>query len=375
MAKIIDSCTMSYMVHLITGPTSSGKTEYAVKLAKKLNGEIISADSRQVYRGMRIGTGAPTLVRGIYKGIKHHLIGIAKPTKPYTVFDFQKDAFRLIDEIQKRKKTPIVVGGTGLWIRALKEGLDFAGTKPNVKLRKRLERELKQKGLDYLVKRLKRLQKKTIPSPLSSSTLIEDPKIKNKKNSFGVSFGFLDSLPRRQAGGSKHGMTATFDYKNPRRVIRALEIMLSPTPSHLPTFPPSNSFQFKTIHLSPPKDVLQKRINKRVDQMIKDGLVGEVKKLLKKYHLALPLKVRGIKGVMDGTKKHHNSPNLFYFKRGEIRINESKLQKYPALTGIGYREIIDYLQGKTTLSEAVELIKIHTRQYAKRQKAWFRKYK
>lgn len=325
------------LVYIVSGPTSSGKTEYAVKLARhlKYNCETISADSRQVYKGMTIGTGAPKLKNGFYRGVRHHVIGIVEPNRVYSVFDFQKDAHRLIEQIQKRGKVPVVVGGTGLWIRALKEGLNFQQTKPDLKLRKRLEQELKKKGLKYLARRLKALRR-------------------------------------------AHGDNSHFDLNNPRRVIRALEIVLQKQNgghsrnmrSHKMRIEQNaqTPYTFKAIHLSPSKKLLYRRINKRVDEMVRNGLVMEVIRLLKKYHL-----IRERPSTSSGTK-YFLLPERSNAKSKGLLINEFKLNRYPALTGIGYREIIDYLQGKTALPEAIELIKLHTRQYAKRQITWFKKF-
>jgi len=345
-------------VYIITGPTASGKTEYAVRLAKRINGEIISADSRQVYKEMRIGTGAPVLQQGTYKGIRHHLIGIADPTKTYTAFHFQQDALRTINDIYRRGKTPIVVGGTGLWIRALKEGLNFQQTKPNVNMRKQFEKELTKNGLKNLVQKLKSFNR-----------------------------------------------NIKIDFKNPRRVIRALEISLSKTRSNTnviaehpkqsantndrdgesPRLDTSitrndDSFTFKTILLAPSNDTLNKRINRRVDQMMKSGLVEEVKRLLQKYKLTRSSQTRGSNRGMNqhthtASNRRSSAGRFGHLTRDTIQINESKLKRIPALTGIGYREIIDYLQGNITLTEAVELIKLHTRQYAKRQLTWLKKYR
>src|SRR3989344_2840667 len=153
-------------VLVILGPTASGKSELAVKIAKQFNGEIISADSRQVYCGMDIGTAKPKLAtsnkrqgtrtispatyRMSLKGIPHYLIDIKNPNEPYTVADYKRDAIRAIKKILQKGKLPILVGGTGLYIKAVIDNLEIPRIKPNPLLRQKLERELKARGLNYL---------------------------------------------------------------------------------------------------------------------------------------------------------------------------------------------------------------------------------
>lgn len=273
---------------IILGPTGSGKTELGIAVAKKLNGEIISADSRQIYRQMDIGTAKPKgeWKNGAYivNGVLHYLMDIINPDKNFTVADFKEQATLQIQDILKRKKLPIIVGGTGLYIWAVVDNLDIPKVAPSMDLRKELE-------------------KKTQPE------LIE----------------MLKQVDPESAG--------KIDLKNPRRVLRALEVVMVSGESFFKQrkkqAPLYNAQEFG-IKIS--REELYKRINARVDQQIKDGLVEEVKNLAKKYSWDLP-----------------------------------------SMSGIGYKQIGYYLRGEMTLEQAIELLKRDTRRYAKRQLTWFKK--
>ena len=284
---------------VIVGPTASGKSALAIKIAKKFNGEIISADSRQIYRGMDIGTAKPK-VQGtsgisnfqfiISKKISHYLIDIKNPDENYTVAEYKQDAIKAINKILKKKKLPILVGGTGLYIISVIDNLNIPEVAPDQKLRKKLEKEIEKYGLKYVFEKLIKLD--------PEAAYIVDP-------------------------------------NNPRRIIRALEVAIkTKKPFSVQRKAGKPLFDFLEIGINWPKNILNKRINKRVDLMIEEGLVSEVKNLIKKYG--------------------------------------SKQQSFDA---IGYREIINYLNKKTTLNEAKNLIKKNTRHYAKRQMTWFRKNK
>ena len=162
---------------VILGPTASGKTDLAIKLAKKYNGEVVSADSRQIYKGMDIGTAKPLDL----KGIAHWLLNIKKPNQDYTVAEYKKNAVKAIKNIQKRGKLAILAGGTGLYIKAVVENLNIPKVKANPLLRQKIEKEIEKRGLDYVFKKLIKLD--------PEAAYIVDP-------------------------------------KNPRRVIRALEVCL-----------------------------------------------------------------------------------------------------------------------------------------------------
>lgn len=222
----------------IIGPTASGKSALAMKLARKLNGEIISADSMQVYRGMNIGTGKPTLKE--QKLVSHHAIDLRAPSRTFSVYDFCKMAHKTISSIHARKKNVIVAGGTGLYVRALLQGLDPVPG-PDPLLRKKLERLLREKGERYLLQRLK------------------------KKD------------PSRAAG---------IDENNPRRVLRALEIALLSTRKRkkmIPAVPSISELGFRpvVVGLQIPRDKLYEQINSRVDQMFRAGWIRETKELMR----------------------------------------------------------------------------------------------
>lgn len=272
---------------VITGPTASGKTALSLKLAKKLNAEIISADSRQVYRGLDIGTAKPTKKQ--LKAVFHHLINIKKPNQNYTLGQYKKDALNAASKVINSGKIPMLVGGTGLYISAIVNNLDIPAVKPDKHLRKKLEKMIRRHGAYY-------------------------------------AFGKLTALDPEAA--------YIVDPRNPRRIIRALEIaLISKKPfssSAHKKGPPL--FDFLILGLDIPPEKLKNRIEKRVETMVKAGLVKEVKNLIKKY--------------------------------GKRRV---------PFDAIGYREIIDYLDKKITLREAIEQIKRNTRRFARRQMTWFRR--
>lgn len=214
----------------IVGPTASGKSDLAIQLARKYNGEVISADSRQVYRGMDVGTGKVT--RKEQKRIHHHLLDVANPRRSYNVTHFIRDAKKALASIQKHGKLPIICGGTGFWAQGLLEGQTFPEVKPDLALRKKLEK----KTVDELFKMLKK----------------EDP---------------------RRAG--------SVDRNNKIRLIRALEIV--ETLGQVPLTKPStlNPVPSLVIVLNPAKETLLRNIEKRLRKRLKQGMIREVKKLRK----------------------------------------------------------------------------------------------
>ena len=218
---------------VILGPTASGKTELAIKLAKKFNGEIVSADSRQIYKEMNIGTAKPT--KKELKGIPYHLIDIINPKKDFNVAVYKKLAVKKIKEIQKRKKVPFLVGGTGLYISAIVNNIDFPKVIPDKKLREKLERKTERE----LFKIYKKL----------------DPE------------------------GSKF-----IDKKNKRRLIRAIEVCKLTGKSFWQQRKKQKPiFDILEIGIKMKKSDLRKRIEERIDTMFKLGLEKETKKLYKKY--------------------------------------------------------------------------------------------
>jgi len=273
-------------VIVILGPTASGKTDVAVKLAKKINGEIISADSRQIYKYMNIGTNTPSKKQ--LKTVSHHLINIIEPTENFTSGDFVKLAGKKIKEIFKRKKIPVIAGGTGLYIKALIDGLIKIPS--NKEIRTVLTDYYKKVGLTQCNKLLKKLDPET---------------------------------------------AKTIDSQNPVRVMRTIEICLLTGKkfSELKKETKKSDYKYILFGLKTDRNKLYGRINDRVDKMVKSGLFSETKKLVKKYSKK--------NAVLNAT--------------------------------IGYREILDCLNGKSSKENAVNLIKQNTRHYAKRQMTWFKK--
>lgn len=275
---------------ILTGPTAVGKTNLSIQLAKKLNMDIISADSMQIYKYMDIGSAK--VKPSEMKGIKHYLIDEVNPDFSFSVSEFQQRANNYIDEIVKNNKIPLVTGGTGLYLNSLIYNMDFAKSDADNKLRDSLRLELEEKGIDYMHNKLKELD--------------EEAANRIHKN-------------------------------NTKRVIRALEVCLSG--KKMSDF--SNDLKLNEkyepiiIVLNRDRSHLYKRIDMRVDLMIKEGLEDEVKKLIS----------------MGYTK------DLI------------------SMQGIGYKEIIKYLDGEYSYDEAIEIIKRDSRRYAKRQLTWFRRYK
>ncbi len=277
---------------VLTGPTAVGKTALSIKLAKKIDGEIISADSMQVYRHMDIGTAKIT--REEMDGVVHHLIDILEPTEDFNVVLFQKLAKAAAEEIYSRGKIPIVAGGTGFYIQALLNDIDFTETDENTKFREEMERLAAEHGPKILHDRLKMVD------PESAKTIHEN---------------------------------------NIKRVIRALEyyektgekISAHNEAERAKTSP----YQFFYYVLNTDRAILYERIEKRIDEMVKDGLVDEVKKL----------KEMGC-------------------RRDSV-----------AMQGLGYKEILAYLDGEISLETAISILKRDTRHFAKRQLTWFRREK
>lgn len=266
----------------ITGPSASGKTGIAIELAKRINGEIISADSRLIYKEFDIATAKPTEVEK--QGIEHHLIDIIEPTEKYSVANFLDDANKAIKEILKKGKTPIVAGGTGLYFRVLLEHLDLPRVAPNKELRE----ELEKKSCEELYSMLMNLD--------------EEIASKIHKN-------------------------------NKVKIIRALEVAQTlKIPMSQAQKTKESDYETLWIGLNAKnRQFIYDRINLRVDNMLKSGLIEEAKTLFNKY------------------------PNL------EILSNT-----------IGYQELKDYFENKIELNDAIEQIKQNTRRYAKRQLSWFR---
>ena len=270
----------------IVGPTAVGKTDLALMLAQKLDGEIVGADSRQVYRYMDIGTAKPTIEERSL--VPHHLVDIVDPDDDFSLALFQALAFDAIRDIQHRGKLPLLVGGSGLYVWAVLEGWSIPKVEPNLNLRRELERRASSGGGLILYQELKQLD------PQAASNI---------------------------------------DPKNVRRVIRALEVYwLTGRPfSELRKRNPPD-FDTLIIGLTAQRSELYRRIDSRVDRMIEQGLVEEVKDLLDRgYSLELP-----------------------------------------SMSGLGYRQMGKFLSGEMSLPEAIERIKFETHRFARHQYAWFR---
>ena len=238
---------------VILGPTASGKTELGIKLAKKFNGEIICADSRTVYQEMNIGTdkplGRPSKIKGyravIIENIPHYMIDIVRPDKEFTVAQFKTRAVKIIKSIQKNKKIPFLIGGTGLYISSIVDNLEIPRVPPDKKLRNKIQKMISKHGLNYVFNKLIEL----------------DPDAKN----------FVQQ-------------------QNPRRIIRALEVCLkTKKPFSKLRKKGDPLFNILQIGIKIPLQELYKGINQRTDKMIKSGLIEETKKLIKKYPPSLPL--------------------------------------------------------------------------------------
>ena len=271
---------------LIYGPTASGKSNYAIKLSKKIKGEIINADSMQIYKELKILSARP--LKKDYQKIKHHLYGFQDVKKNFSTGDWLKLVNKKILEIKRQKKIPIVVGGTGLYFKALTDGLVNIPNIPK-NFREKIRKLSKKLGNKKFFLRLKKL----------------DPLIKNKINP-----------------------------SDSQRTIRAYEVKLYTKRSIYDWFKNTkNNYQkkdFYKIYIDFPREELLKRINIRVQKMIKNGLVSEVKRFNK------------------------------------IRLHGDKMSK----KAIGIKEVNEYLQKKIEIEDVIEKISIKTRQYAKRQRTW-----
>jgi tRNA dimethylallyltransferase len=228
---------------IIVGPTAVGKTELAIQLANRLNGEIVSADSRLFYRGMDIGTAKPT--RAEMRAIPHHLIDIANPDEILSLAVFQQKATEIIGDIHKRNKLPFLVGGTGQYVRAVTRGWTPPEVEPDERLRNELEQQKEEKGIYWLYDKLKQL----------------DPDAAEK-----------------------------IDARNYRRTIRALEVILTTGKKFSEQRGQGKSaYHLITIGLTRPRTELYERVDKRIDAMFDNGFLEEVKTLLDKgYSPALP---------------------------------------------------------------------------------------
>ena len=279
-------------VLVIVGPTASGKTALSIELAKKINGEIVSCDSMQIYKKMDIGSAKPS--KEEMQGITHYMINIVEPNQRYNVAEYKKQAEESIEKILSKGKVPIVVGGTGLYADSLIYGIEYPETEFDENYRIQLEKKAEtEQGLQELYDKAKKIDEKAI-SKISPN--------------------------------------------DKKRVIRILEIYHSTgkTKTELEIESRKNGpkYNYKVFAINMDRKILYDRINKRVDIMIKNGLIQEVQNLTKQYN------------------------------------------QFPtAMQGLGYKEVVEYFEKKLTKEEMIDKIKQETRRYAKRQLTWFKKNK
>ena len=280
-----------HKVIVICGPTASGKTALSIELAKKIKGEIVSADSMQIYKDMDIGTAKPT--KQEMGEIKHYLLDFVSPEDRYSVAQYKQDAKKAIKEIINKGKTPIIVGGTGLYVDSLIYEIEYNDIKLDEEYRKKLEKIAEEQGLEELYKKAVEI----------------DPEAMKK-----------------------------ISQNDKKRIMRVLEIYHSTGKTKTEQEKESRrnpvEYDYRVFAINWDREILYQRINKRVDIMVEQGLIEEVKEILNKY------------------------------------------DKFPtAMQGLGYKEVVDYLNGIYTKEEMIEKIKMETRRYAKRQLTWFRKNK
>ncbi|WP_298032992.1 tRNA (adenosine(37)-N6)-dimethylallyltransferase MiaA [uncultured Dysosmobacter sp.] len=282
---------MAPKIVCVVGPTACGKTTLGVLLAKKLNGEVVSADSMQIYRGMTVGTAAPTAAE--MEGVPHHMVAVADPAEQWSAARYAQTAIPIIDDILARGKLPILVGGTGLWLDAVVKGHGFAGGHAGGAVRKKLQERLKTEGIGPLLEELRRAD------PASAERLHP---------------------------------------ADEKRILRALEVYLETGKTitahneETKRLPPRYDAVWLGLQFADRAD-MKALIDRRVDRMVEEGLLDEVRALLRS---GLP-------------------------------------RTATAMQAIGYKEFLGVLDGTAAEAEAIEEVKLRSRQYAKRQLTWLRK--
>lgn len=273
---------------ILTGPTAVGKTDLSISLAKAVNGEIISADSMQVYRNMDIGTAK--IMPDEMQGIRHHLIDVLDPSEDFNVFLFKELATKAMNEIYERGHVPIIAGGTGFYIQSVLYDIDFSNEENDNSYRKELEVLALEKGAEYVHNMLKEID-------IESAEQIH--------------------------------------FNNTKRVIRALEYYhltgQKMSDHNKEQRAKESPYNFAYFVLNDLREKIYERINKRVDIMVENGLVEEVRKL----------------------------------------VSMGYTREMVSMQGLGYKEIIDYINGEISLEEAIYRLKRDTRHFAKRQLTWF----
>ena len=277
-------------VIVICGPTASGKTSLSISLAKKINGEIVSCDSMQIYKEMDIGSAKPTVEE--MQEIKHYLVDFVSPEKRYSVSEYKEDASKAIEEIINKGKTPIIVGGTGLYLNSLIYNIQYNEMEVDLNYRRELEKEAEEYGLEVLYNRAKEI----------------DPEAMEKVSA-----------------------------NDKKRITRVLEIYNATGRNKTELEKKSRKevpYNYLIFGINMERSILYDRINKRVDIMLEQGLIEEVKNLINKYS---------------------NMPT--------------------AMQGLGYKEVKEFLDGNISKEEMIEKIKMETRRYAKREITWFKRIK
>jgi tRNA dimethylallyltransferase len=270
----------------IVGPTGVGKTRYAIELCQQVRGEIVSADSRQIFQGLDIGTDKPTAAQRSV--VPHHLVDVVAPDEQFTLAQYQERAYEAIEDVHRRGRVPFLVGGTGLYVRAVLEGFGIPRVGPDHRLRQQLREEVRRNGRSALHARLEQV----------------DPQA-----------------------------AQAIDPRNVRRVIRALEVYET-TGQRITVLQERKAppYRILKIGLTMERGQLYRRVDERVDSMVERGLVTEVERLV-------------------ATGYSHD---------------------LPAMSGVGYRQILMHLRGELGLPEAVQIIKSETHRLVRQQYKWFR---
>ena len=284
---MVQENSLKKRILIICGPTASGKTALAIECAKLLDTEIISADSMYIYKGLSIGTAKPTVDE--MSGIRHHLIDVVEPTENFSVSDYKSLASPIIDSLIEKNKIPIICGGTGFYINSILYDLSYGNGSANIEIREKYKELAKTHGNQYVYEHLKSV----------------DPESADKLH-----------------------------FNDLKRVIRALEIYYNGEKKSKIKDDFLPKYDYRAYSINHDRKVLYDRINRRVDKMISDGLLDEIKGL-----------------ISDGVTKSSQ-----------------------CMQAIGYKEIIEYLEGNISLEQAIELIKLNSRHYAKRQLTFFKKY-
>lgn len=283
---MVQENSLNKKILIICGPTASGKTALAVKCAKMLNSEVISADSMYIYKDLNIGTAKPTVEE--MDGVVHHLIDVVSPFDNFSVSDYKALAQPILDNLLSQGKIPVICGGTGFYINSLLYELSYGNANANLEIREKYKQLALEKGNDYVYNILKEV----------------DPKSAEKLHPNDV-----------------------------KRVIRALEIFESGTKKSDIIDDIKPKYDYRAFAVAHERQTLYDRINLRVDNMVSDGLLDEMKRLI---------------------------------DLGITKDNQS-------MQAIGYKEFFDYFENKQTLEQTIELVKLNTRHYAKRQITFFKK--